>query len=861
MTGIENPVIYRFAEFSLDRKRAALSKNGQEIKLRPKVFDALLYLVANRGRMVSKEELLQALWPDAFVTDDSLVQCMVELRRALDDRSQDILRTVPRRGYEFAAEVTHEPARKSDLSQFQIAAWPPNLPVPRTPLVGREQELQAIADLLGDAAVRLVTLTGSGGSGKTRLALQVASNLKSRFQNRVYFVGLGSVSDPAMVPGAIAESLNIREVGGRSLMNLLREYFRELSSAPVLLLLDNFEHIVAASGLVVEFIEASRALSVLVTSRAPLRVYGEHEFPVPPLALPDPEERQSLKALERNPSVTLFVQRAAAVKPDFYLQTENAPIIAEICARVDGLPLAIELAAARVKVLPPAHLLERLESRLTLLTTGARDLPERQQTLRNAIDWSYDLLTEAEQKLLRRLAVFWGGCTLEGAEAVCNTAADLGSEIFDLMASLVDKSLIQQRQHADEEPRFRMLETIREYSLERLRESGEESETRKAHAAYCLVLAEEGNPDLSDFERAAWLSRCDLEHDDLLAAIDWLFQTRNLDWAFRLCIALFRFWDMREHFTEGQNRLEHLLGLAGSEFPRERAKALQFLGALSTSQGDFVEAERFIEEALAVYRNWGDDWGIAVSLNALGVNERDTGDYVAAQRNFEESLAYWRKINDRAATARCLHNLGNVAKVRCDYDHAREALNEAIEIFGQIGDSRGAAWSLNQQGDVARERGDILAARQLYEQALSAFRQMRDAWGTARSLADVGSVACELGDHSSAHEAYRESLEIFSGLEHRRGIARVLEGLACAALSRGNARRALALAASAAHLREVIASRLPTAEQLSLDERLRSGWKMLGEAEGKRAWSEGWAMPLDSAIRYSLESDPAPAST
>lgn len=851
---------YRFAGFTLDCERALLSKAGHELKLRPKVYGALEYLLQNRGRLVTKDELLQALWPDAFVTDDSLVQCLVELRRALDDRSQEILKTVPRRGYIFAADVLAEVIERrpetANKDQYRALA----LPVPRTPLIGRDKEVQAVEALLLDPAVRLVTLTGSGGSGKTRLAVKVGSQLENSFGGRVHFVALGSLKDPAMVPAALAETLNIREAGGRSLLNLLREYFRECGSSPVLLLLDNFEHILPASALVAELIQASRAVKILVTSRAPLRIYGEHEFPVPPLSLPDREQLSSLAALQTNPSVTLFTQRAAAVKPDFKLEPDNAAIIAEICARVDGLPLAIELAAARVKMLPPARLLERLDSRLTLLTAGARDLPERQQTLRNAMDWSYDLLTEAEQKLLRRLSAFWGGCTLEGAEAVCNTAADLGPEIFDLVASLVDKSLLQERHQGNEEPRFRMLETIREYSLERLRDSGEESATRRAHAAYCLVLAEEGNPDLNDRERAAWLARCDVEHDDFRAAVDWLFQTRDLEWAFRLCLALFRFWDMREHLTEGQDRLETLLRLAGQEFPKERAKAFQFLGALSTSQGDFATAERFLEQGLALYRDLDDHWGIAVSLNALGVNERDKRDYVSAQKNLEESLAYWRKIDDRAATARCLHNLGNVAKVRGDYDHARFALHEAIEIFREIGDARGAAWSLNQQGDVAHERGDIAEARQLYQEALMAFREIGDPWGTARSLADLGSILCELGDSLSAHQIYCESLEIFSRLEHKRGVARVLEGLACAALAKGDARRALILAAAAAHLRDAISARLPTAEQLSLNQRLGNAWKILGELEAKRVWAEGAAMPLASAIRYSLENDPEPAS-
>ena len=852
----KSPTSYRFGDFTLEPERAALLKAGMEIKVRPKVFDALRYLVENRGRLVPKEELIQALWPEAFVTDDSLVQCMVELRRALDDRPQEILKTVPRRGYIFAAHVSTgngEAQTSADTPRMlQSQRFDQRLPVPRTPLLGRDREVEAVQQLLRDPAVRLVTLTGAGGSGKTRLAIELGRELASAFNGNVSFVTLGSISDAAMVPAAIAESIGIRETGGRSLLGLVKDYLRASEPSPFLLLLDNLEHILAASAFVVELMESCRLLKVLVTSRAALHVYGEYEFPVPPLALPDSRLVTSLAALAENPSICLFAQRAAAVMPDFELTAENASLVAEICARVDGLPLAIELAAARVKMLPLSGILTRLESRLQLLTAGARDLPERQQTLRNTIDWSYDLLTEAEQKLLRRLSIFWGGCTLEGAEAVCNTKNDLGGDIFDLMSSLVDKSLVQQRPQDTDEPRFRMLETIREYAVERLQQSGEEAATKRSHAAYCLVLAEEGNPDLAEPERAEWLTRCDIEHDNFRAALDWLFQTRDLEWSFRFCIALFRFWDMREHSAEGWVRLERLLQMAGTEFPRERAKTSLFLGAFATAQGGFPTATRYLEQGRAIYEELEDPSGVAVTINALAIMSRDRGDYVTAKRYFERSLAYWRQVNDRLATARCLHNLGNVSRICEDYISARMALAEAMQIFEELGDHSGVAWALNQQGDIAREQGDLTDARALYQRALSAFRSSGDRWGQARSLADLGGIACELGEQSLAYEHYRESLDIFGALEHRRGIARVLEGLACVALHKGDARRALSVAAAASHLRHLVSAPLPSTEKLKLDQKMADVRHQLGEPESKRAWEEGYAMNMESAIRYAL---------
>jgi tetratricopeptide (TPR) repeat protein len=494
-----------------------------------------------------------------------------------------------------------------------------------------------------------------------------------------------------------------------------------------------------------------------------------------------------------------------------------------------------------------------LQSRLQLLTGGPRDLPQRQQTLRNAIDWSHDLLNEAERKLFRRLSAFIGGCTLEGAEAVCNTTQDLGIDIFEGLSSLVDKNLIQRVDRAETVPRFVMLETIREYAQERLLDSLEQSAVRRAHAAYCMVLAEEGNPELDSAERSRWLSLCDVEIDNFRFALDWLFQTRDLDWAFRLCRALFRFWDMREHLTEGRGRLETVLRLAGNERSKERAGISVFLGALATTQGDYLAGQRFLEQSLCLSEEVGDESGIAASLNALAVLARDRGDYASAQSNFERSLACWRLLPDRLAIARCLHNLANVVKVRGDYARARWALHEATDIFEELGDRAGAAWSINQQGDVAREQGDISAARSLYQRALSIFRDTGDPWGSARSLTDLGYVDCERGDHSSAHASYREAMQIFSALGHRRGIARTLEGYACLAVAQGNAERALTLSAAAAHLRCLISAPLHQADQSKLNHTLLEAWKSLNEADGKLAWEAGSAMSPEEAIQYSLQ--------
>jgi predicted ATPase len=599
-----------------------------------------------------------------------------------------------------------------------------------------------------------------------------------------------------------------------------------------------------------------------VTSRSPLHVYGEREFPVPPLAMPD--RPGAAEELSRSDAVALFVQRAAAVKPDFSLTRENAAAIAEICGRLDGLPLAIELAAARVKLLSPAAMRARLENRLQLLTGGARDLPARQQTLRGAIDWSHDLLTEPEQKLFRRLSVFVGGFTLEAAEAVCDARSDLGLDLLGGVGSLQDKSLLQEIESPGGEPRFAMLETIREYGLERLASSREETEVRRAHAAYCVVLAEDvvseraggigapQGPPLNS-QSSGWLDQFEVEHDNLRAALDWLIENGQAEWGLRLGAALFHFWEEREHFAEGRERLARLLALPGAEArTRIRARALFAAGVLA---GDGEDSETFHTEAREISQELGDRKGVAVSLNALAVGAQRRGDLEGSRSLFEESIALWRQLADRVGVVRALSNLANVATLQGRLAEARSLFEECLSISRQLKDRAGMAWALDQQGDLAREQGDVQAARSLYEQSLTMFRQIGDRWGVAGALADLGNLARDQMDFAASHRLYRESMETFRELGHKRGIARLLECFATSAAVEAQPERALRLAGAAAALRQAVGASPSPAELLRLEKNLEPARKSLTDAARSAAWIQGWGMSVEAAIAQALESE------
>jgi predicted ATPase len=766
----------------------------------------------------------------------------------------------PEKRYISTRELAHELAAiRNHLSEKPVKLAETrgaNLPVQQTGFVGREKEVAAAREMLLRPEVRLVTVTGPGGIGKTRLAVEVVRGLAEQFPGGIYYVALSPLRDPGLLASAIAQTMGIRESGGQPALETLKKNLHESARGPVLFLLDNFEHLSQAAATVAELLSACTNLKVLVTSRAALHVYGEHEFPVPPLELPDARTKPALDVLSRYPAVALFVQRAAAAKPNFELNQENATAVTEICARLDGLPLAIELAAARVKVLSPSAMRTRLASRLQLLTGGARDLPQRQQTLRAAIDWSYDLLTPAEQKLFRRLSVFVGGCTLESVEAVCDTKGDLDLDLLDGMASMVDKSLMRQSEQTKGEPRFAMLETIREYAREKLEASQEEAATKRAHAAYCLVLAEEAAVEQEGPKSAEWLERFALEHDNFRAGLEWLTETGNADWGLRLGTALFRFWESREYLAEGRDRLDKLLKLPGAAGPtKARARALFAAGVLAAEQSDFAPGELSLHESLGIARQLGDTQGVAVSLNALAVLSRDQGKVAAARSLFEESLALWRELGDQRAVARALSNLANVVKMEGDFPRVRSLYAECLSIFQELGDRTGVAWALDYQGDVAREQGDFAAARSLYEQGLAIFQELGDRWGIAGTLADLGNLAREQRDCAGAHGLYRESLKIFQELEHKRGVARLLECFACSAAAQFQAERALRLAGAAAALRQVIGAPLMAAEQAKLESLLHPAREALSDRLGAAAWLEGWAMPVEQAIEEVLTTD------
>jgi predicted ATPase len=722
------------------------------------------------------------------------------------------------------------------------------LPAPRTPLIGRQRDVDEIARLLQDEGVRLVTLTGAGGSGKTRLALHTAERVARAFTGGVLMLCVAPLADATGVATALARLVGLRYTAGQLLRDALRAYARYAVTAPTLLLLDNFEHVIDASPLIVDLLEASPNLKILVTSRAVLHVYGEHEQPVPPLQVP--ECAQGLQGLEQNPAIQLFVQRARSVDPAFVLTGGNATIIAAICRRLDGLPLAIELAAARIKLFPPDAILGRLEHSLEFLTGGPNDAPARHRTLRSTIDWSHGLLSEPEQRLFRRLAVLVAGFTLEGAEAVCNPDRDLGIDLVGGIASLMDKSLIHQVEPIGSEARFNMLETLREYALERLTVSCDEPRTRRAHAAYAIVLAEEGGGRQSVAEREAWLQRCEIELDNFRSSLDWLVARGDTGLALRLGLALFAFWERSELLEESRRWLRAIVNLRTDAAPApDWARAAAYLAAACDTQGDGVSARALHQQALEEFIACGDKRGEASQLNALAAHSRFYGDCAGARMYWERALTICRKLGNPAEIAAALSNLGLCIGANGVDAEARALLNEAHAIFERIGDDVGMLWSVNHFGDVARHGGDAVEARRQYQAALEGFTRLGDPWGMGRSAADLADVTGELGEHIAARAMFVHALNVFAAIDHKRGIARVLEGIAVLAERQQQFERALTLAGAAAAVRLAFGAAPRVAEQAKLQQSLAPAWRSDGDAESQAAWEHGLHMSLDEALR------------
>jgi len=725
--------IYRFGRFELRPATRQVLVDSQPVSLGARAFDVLQGLIERRERLVTKEELLALAWPGLIVEENNLQVQISSLRKLL---GTDAIATVAGRGYRF----TLEPTLGALPAPLSLPGPQHHLPAQMASFIGRESEIRAIKQQLSNANVRLLTVSGVGGAGKTRLALQVAADMADDFEHGVFFVPLAALSDPELVLPTIAQVFDVHEAAGRSLQEQLEDYLREKQ---MLLLLDNFEQVIDAARLVADILTAAPRLKVLLTSREVLRLSGEADYPVPALSLPDPKGLPSLERFTQYEAVALFIERARAVKPTFSVTDENAPAVAELCHRLDGLPLAIELAAAHTRVLPPQRMLAELSHRLNFLVGGARDLPARQKTLRGAIDWSHDLLTSAEQRLFRRLAVFAGGSTLDAIEAVSNSEVDL--DVLGTIESLVGKSLLKQTD-AHGEPRFAMLETIREYAGEKLLAAGEEERERERHRECYLALAEEAQAKLMGAEQTEWLQQLEDEHENLRAALNWSLVVAEARGGLRLCGALQRFWATRGHLTEGRGWCARFLGRAAGEVGTlERAKALNAAGVLAQMQADYPAARTQYEESLAIRRRLGDRSGIAGSLNNLANVCALQSDHSSARTLYEESIAIRRQLGDRSGIAVSLDNLGAVAHFQGDFASARPLIEESLAIMRELGHRAGIADALNILGTVVTEQSDYAGAWILHEEALLIRRELGDVEGTARSLEGLAAVVAALG--------------------------------------------------------------------------------------------------------------------
>jgi predicted ATPase/DNA-binding CsgD family transcriptional regulator len=727
-------------------------------------------------------------------------------------------------------------------------AVPGGLPSQPTALIGREHEVAHLRELLLNPEIRLLTLVGTGGTGKTRLALAVAADLVDAFEHGVIFVDLCAAPSPADVVPTIARALGLVDLGTHVRLDRLRQY---LATRDLLLVLDNFEHVLGAAPLIAELLAACSSLKILVTSRAGLRLRWEHEFPVQPLGLPAVARTQSSDAIVNVPSVALFVQRAQSVRPGFALTDQNAPAVDAICRRLDGLPLAIELAAVRTKLFTPQALLPRLDHRLALLTDGAREVPARQQTLRNAIVWSYDLLTPAEQALFRHLSVFAGGCTPWAAEATSGPTD--GANALDTIGSLVDKSLLRMQDTPDGEVRFVMLETLREFAAEQLHLDPEADDVGRRHAHAFLALAEEAKPHLAGPAREPWLRRLEADYENLRVAMQWLLEHHDAQRACRLASALDWFWYFQGRVGDGRNWLERALeagDLCATAI--ERAKALATLGHMAWLQGDHEVARRSLEEALSLSRSLGDQHIRADALIHLAF-VLDDGNPTRRAELEQEGLEISRELGDTWWTALALLSSGIRALGRGDLALARQRLEESLGLWEQLGDSRFIAQSLNALGDVARTEADYERAADLYSRSLASLQHQANAEGTASVLHNLGYIAHHQNDDRRALGLFSESLDIFGNQDDRRGVAECLAGIGAAILGLGQPRQAVCLFAASQGLLASIGSAPWPTNLVDVQQAHALARAQLPEHTWTLAWEEGRGMDAERAIGFARE--------
>jgi predicted ATPase/class 3 adenylate cyclase len=758
-----------------------------------------------------------------------------------------------------------------------------NLPAQPTTFIGRERELAEVLALLRRDDVRLITLTGPGGTGKTRLGIEAAANVLDEYEHGVFFVPLATITDPDLVIPTIAAIFNLKDLGGQPVGELLKNY---LAERHLLLVLDNLEQVISAGPKIAALLSAAPRLKILVSSRAKLHVYGEHEHPVPALALPDMTKRPTLAVLSQCEAVALFIQRAEAANPKFQITEATAAAISEICVRLDGLPLAIELAAARSKLLSPQAMLERLSSRLKALTGGARDLPPRQQTIRGAIDWSYNLLDDGEKALFARLGVFVGGWTYETAEAVCSNGLQM--EIFDGLESLADKSLIRPTEGTASEPRFMMLETLREYAADKLSEIGESELLQDRHLAYFVALGDHAERELVGPDQVAWLDRLEVDLDNIRAALSWSF-AKDREAGLRLVSALSRFWRVRGNYSDGSRWLSLLLsGPMPSVLPQIRAKALslqgeidswmeiggyelaaeglsvvqeigdrhgeayaQYVMGLSVLEHEQLSLARYhLSKSLILYQEFDDKLGQAHVLSAFG--RVDDKDYLRSGRGqLEEGLAIFRELGDIYGIRECLIRLGQLAIRQGEFETARDWLEEGMALGWSLA-TRGIMYDIMQLGDLAFWQGSYEKARAYYDESLVLAEETGEMWANSWILVRLGYVSLRQGHPDRARALFDKSQKLFVAEDLKIGVAFTLEGLASLSVADGQPERAAEVFAWADMARETVGNSRPPIEQAGIDRDLATIRFQISDTAFADAQARGRALAMDMAIARAL---------